>query len=215
MTECVTLPQLMAPAPEFEAITTQGKKKLSDYRGKWVILFSHPADFTPVCTTEFMAFTELNDEFVKHNVQLIGLSIDSVWSHIAWVRNIKEKTGVEIPFPIIADLSMDVAKKFGMIHPGADNTSTIRCVFIIDPEGILRCMLYYPMQVGRNMQEIIRIIKALQTSDKHGVVIPANWQPGDPVLKKPPLNIDAANTSAASPQGEVVDWYLTKIKLDK
>lgn len=214
MSDCVALPQLMAPAPEFEAFTTQGKKKLSDYRGKWVILFSHPADFTPVCTTEFMAFTELNDEFEKHNVQLIGLSIDSVWSHIAWVRNIKEKTGVQIPFPIIADLSMDVAKKYGMIHPGADNTSTIRCVFIIDPDGILRCMLYYPMQVGRNMLEIIRIIKALQTADKHGVVIPANWQPGNPVLRKPPLNVDAANVSADSPEGEVVDWYLTKIKVD-
>ena len=182
----VTMPLLGEPAPEFEAVTTHGIKKLSDYKEKWLIIFSHPADFTPVCTTEFIGFSEIYPELQKRNVELLGLSIDSVYSHIAWVRTVKEKFGVEIPFPIIADLDMSVAKKFGMIHKGQSSTETIRTVFIIDPKGILRTMLYYPLSNGRNMHEILRIIDALQTTDKHHVATPANWKPGDKVIVPPP-----------------------------
>jgi len=183
---------LNEPVPDFEAVTTHGKIKLSDFKGKWVVLFSHPADFTPVCTTEFLAFAKINDELVKRNVQLIGLSIDSVYSHIAWVRRIKEKLSVDIPFPVIADLDMKVANLFGMIHPGASSTATVRCVFFIDPEMRLRAMIYYPLNVGRNMQEILRVIDALQTADKYKVALPANWHPGDEVVVPPPLTQEAA-----------------------
>ncbi|WOF15228.1 peroxiredoxin [Methanoplanus sp. FWC-SCC4] len=184
--ECFSMPVLGEPAPEFEAVTTQGTIKLSDYRGKWVVLFSHPADFTPVCTTEFMAFAGIYDELTKMNVQLIGLSIDSVHSHLAWVRNIREKTGVDIPFPVIADLDMNVASLYGMIHTGQSSTAAVRAVFFIDPEGKVRAMIYYPLSNGRYMPEIIRILKAFQTSDEHGVATPANWQPGDKVVVPPP-----------------------------
>jgi peroxiredoxin (alkyl hydroperoxide reductase subunit C) len=159
----LSFPRLNEPAPEFEATTTHGPKKLSDYKGKWVILFSHPADFTPVCTTEFVAFTGIYPELQKRGVDLIGLSIDSNFSHIAWVRNIEEKLGVKIPFPIIADIDMKVASKYGMVHPGASNTQAVRAVFIIDDKGVLRAMLYYPMSNGRNMDEILRLVDALQT----------------------------------------------------
>ncbi|MBS7608632.1 MAG: peroxiredoxin [Candidatus Bathyarchaeia archaeon] len=202
--------------PDFEAVTTHGKIRLSDFKGKWVILFSHPADFTPVCTTEFVAFAKIHPELAKRNVQLIGLSIDSVYSHIAWVRTIKEKLGVTIPFPIIADLDMKVANLFGMIHPKQSTTAAVRCVFVIDPEMKLRAMIYYPLNVGRNMDEILRLIDALQTADKYKVALPANWRPGDPVIVPPPATQEDAEKrlQEAAQQGyECVDWFLCKKKL--
>jgi len=197
---------------DFEAVTTHGKIKLSDFKGKWVILFSHPADFTPVCTTEFIVFAKIHDELVKRNVQLIGLSIDSVYSHIAWVRRIKEKLGVEIPFPVIADIDMKVANLFGMLHPSESSTHTVRCVFVIDPEMKLRAMIYYPLNVGRNMDEILRLIDALQTADKHKVALPANWRPGDPVIVPPPSTQEAAEKRLQEGY-ECIDWFLCKKKL--
>jgi len=207
-----SLLRLGEEAPDFEAVTTHGKMKLSDIKGKWVILFSHPADFTPVCTTEFAAFAQINNELVKRNVQLIGLSIDSVYSHIAWVRKIKEKLGIAIPFPVIADLDMKVANLYGMIHPGQSATSAVRCVFVIDPEMKLRAMIYYPLNVGRNMQEILRLVDALQTADKYKVAMPANWKPGDDVIVPPPPTQDAAEKRLQEGY-ECVDWFLCKKKL--
>ncbi len=201
------MPVIGKPAPEFKALTTHGPISLSDYRGKWVILFSHPADFTPVCTTEFIAFAQIHDELVKRNTQLIGLSVDSVFSHIAWVRNIKEKMGVDIPFPVIADLDTKVSRLYGMIQEGESSTATIRTVFFIDPEGIVRAMIYYPMSNGRNMQEILRLLDALQTSDEKGVATPANWKPGDPTIVPPPGTQDEAQKRVQ--QGyDCKDWYL-------
>lgn len=190
-TTCPAMPRLNEAAPAFEAPTTDGVKKLEDYRGKWLVLFSHPADFTPVCTTEFMAFAKRHGEFQALNTELLGLSIDSHYSHVAWIRNIKEKFGVDIPFPIIADLKMDVARAYGMIHPGAADTSAVRATFVIDPEGILRAMVYYPMTNGRSIDEFLRLVKALQTSDEHGVATPEAWQPGDKVIVPPPATAEA------------------------
>jgi peroxiredoxin (alkyl hydroperoxide reductase subunit C) len=207
-----SFPRLNEPAPEFEAITTHGPIKLSDYKGKWVILFSHPADFTPVCTTEFVAFAQIYPELVKRNVALIGLSIDSLFSHIAWVRNIEEKLGVKIPFPIIADIDMQVASKYGMVHPGASTTQAVRAVFVIDDKGMLRAMIYYPMSNGRNMDEILRLVDALQTSDKYNVATPANWRPGDKVVVPPPRTQEAAEARVKEGY-ECVDWYLCKKSL--
>lgn len=201
------MPIIGEPAPDFSAETTQGPLKLSDLKGKWVVLFSHPADFTPVCTTEFMAFAKLAPELQALNVKLIGLSIDSVHSHLAWVRNIKEKMGVTVPFPIIADLNMNVAKLYGMIHPGQSSTATIRTVFFIDPEGILRAMIYYPLSNGRYMPEIIRLIKALQTTDKYGVATPANWQPGDKVVVPSPTTQEDMDKRLDMGY-DCKDWYL-------
>ena len=198
--------------PDFGAVTTHGKIRLSDFKGKWIILFSHPADFTPVCTTEFVAFAQINPELVKRNVQLIGLSIDSVYSHIAWVRTIKEKFGITIPFPIIADLDLKVANLFGMIHPKQSTTSAVRCVFVIDPEMKLRAMIYYPLNVGRNMDEILRLIDALQTADKYKVALPANWRPGEPVIVPPPTTQEEAEKRLQESY-ECVDWFLCKKKL--
>lgn len=204
---CAGFPILGEPAPEFEAVTTHGKIKLSDLKGKWVVLFSHPADFTPVCTTEFIAFSQAEPEFKALNVQLIGLSIDSVHSHLAWVMNVKEKMGVEIPFPIIADLDMSIASRYGMIHPGQSSTAAVRAVFFIDDKGILRAMIYYPLSNGRYIPEIIRLVKALQTTDRAGVATPANWQPGDKVVVPAPATAEDAKARLA--QGyECKDWYL-------
>ena len=204
---CITFPVLGEPAPDFEAETTQGPIKLSSLKGKWVVLFSHPADFTPVCTTEFLAFAQIYDELQALNVQLIGLSIDSISAHLAWVHAIKEKMGVTIPFPIIADLNMKVAKKYGMIHPGQSSTAAVRCVFFIDDKGIMRAMIYYPLQNGRFMPEIIRLVKALQTTDKFKVSTPANWQPGEKVVVQPPKT--TAEMDKRPTEGyECTDWYL-------
>jgi peroxiredoxin (alkyl hydroperoxide reductase subunit C) len=208
----VHLPLIGDPAPDFEADTSFGRKKLADYKGKWLVLFSHPADFTPVCTTEFIAFAEIYDELKKRNTELLGLSVDSVSSHIAWARNIEEKVGVKIPFPIIADLSKEVATKYGMLHPSQSTTATVRCVFFIDPEGILRAMLYYPLSNGRNMDEIVRMIDAFQTSDKHKVATPANWRPGDKVAVPAPKTQQDAEQRTKEGY-ECVDWYLCKKEL--
>ncbi len=205
----LAFPQLNKPAPDFESRTTHGMKKLGDYKGRWLILFSHPADFTPVCTTEFMAFARLQDEFSKLDCDLIGLSIDSNYAHIAWVRNIKEKFGVDIKFPIIEDLSMKVAHAYGMIQPGASDTSAVRATFIIDPKGVLRAMAYYPMTNGRSIDEFLRLVTALQTSDKHGVATPENWKPGEKVIVPPPATTALAD-ERASLGYEYTDWYFSK-----
>lgn len=206
------MPQLNEKAPDFEANTTHGVIKLSDYKGKWLILFSHPADFTPVCTTEFMAFAKHHEDFQKLNCELLGLSIDSTFSHIAWVRNIKEKFGLEIPFPVIADLTMEVAHKYGMIQPGASNTATVRCTFIIDDKGVLRAMVYYPMTNGRSIPEFLRLLKALQTSDANGVATPEGWNPGEKVIVPPPGT--AADAEKRVNEGyECTDWYFCQKEL--
>lgn len=210
-----TLPRLGQRAPAFEAVTTHGVLKLEDFKGSWLILFSHPADFTPVCTTEFIGFAKLHPEFKKRNVELLGLSIDSTFSHIAWVRNIEEKFGVKIPFPVIADLNKEVAMAYGMIMPGESKTETSRCVFVIDPEGVVRAMIYYPLSTGRNMDEILRLIDALQTTDKHKVATPANWRPGDKVIIPPPNTQEMAEERVAKKDAyELVDWYFSKKSLN-
>ena len=210
--ESVGLPVLGRKAPDFEAPTTQGTLKLSDFEGSWLVLFSHPADFTPVCTTEFIAFAKIYDELQKRNTQLLGLSVDSISSHIAWIRNVEEKMGVKLPFPIIADLNKEVSMKFGMIHPDQSKTETVRCVFIIDPESKIRTMLYYPLTTGRNMKEILRIIDALQTSDKLKVATPANWEPGDPVVVPAPTTAEGADARVKEGY-DCKDWYLCFKKL--
>jgi peroxiredoxin 2/4 len=211
-TETAGLPLIGSKAPDFEAVTTQGKLRLSDFEGSWVVLFSHPADFTPVCTTEFMAFSEIYEGLKKRNTELLGLSVDSVSSHIAWIRNVEEKMGVKIPFPIIADLNKDVSILFGMIHPAQSKTETIRCVFIIDAQQVVRTILYYPLSTGRNMKEILRIIDALQTTDEHKVATPANWMPGDPVVVPPPGTTEQAEERVKEGY-DCKDWYLCFKKL--
>jgi len=210
--KAVSLPRLGEQAPSFEAITTQGTVRLEDFKGSWLILFSHPADFTPVCTTEFMGFAEIYPELKKRRVELLGLSVDSVSSHIAWVRNIEEKMGAKISFPVIADLDKKVAALYGMIHPGESKTETARCVFVIDPEGILRAMIYYPLTTGRNMQEILRLIDALQTTDKHKVATPANWKPDEAVIVPPPKTQEMAEQRLKEGY-ECKDWYFCKKKI--
>lgn len=212
-TEVRSLPRLNEPAPDFEAISTHGPVRLSDLRGKWVVLFSHPADFTPVCSTEFMAFAQNYAEFEKRNAVLLGISVDSVYSHIAWTRNIEEKSGIKIPFPVIADLDMKVSQTFGMIHPGESNTATVRTVFFIDDKGIVRAMIYYPMSCGRNVDEILRVLDALQTADKAGVATPANWRPGDPVVVPAPVTKEAAEKRMQEAGLERFDWYLSKKRI--
>ncbi|WP_296696680.1 peroxiredoxin [Thiocapsa sp. UBA6158] len=212
-TSAPAMPRLNEPAPAFDAPTTHGRKTLEDYRGKWLVLFSHPADFTPVCTTEFMGFARRHADFQAIDCDLLGLSIDSHYSHVAWVRNIKEKFDVEIGFPIIADLSMQVAKAYGMIQPGASDTSAVRATFVIDPQGVLRAMLYYPMSNGRSIDEILRLVKAMQTSDAYKVATPENWQPGEKVIVPPPGSVEEANARVASGEYECVDWYFCKKSL--
>jgi peroxiredoxin (alkyl hydroperoxide reductase subunit C) len=206
-TQIVGLPRLNERAPEFNAETTAGQKSLDDYKGKWLVLFSHPADFTPVCTTEFMAFAVRQEEFAKRNCELLGLSIDSTHSHIAWIKNIKDNFGVEIKFPIIADLSMDVARAYGMIHPGAADTSAVRATFIIDPESKLRAMVYYPMSNGRSIDEFLRVLDGLQTSDEHGVATPENWKPGEKVIVPPAKTAEEALARLESNEYECTDFY--------
>ncbi len=208
-----SLPRINEPAPDFEAKSTHGMIKLSDYtsKGKWVMLFSHPADFTPVCTTEFATFAQNYHEFEKRGTQLIGLSIDSVHAHIAWVRDIEKKFNTKVPFPVIADLDQKVARSFGMVHEAVSDTATVRAVFFIDPKGVIRAILYYPMSLGRSVDELIRVIDALQTADKNACATPANWKAGDPVIVPPPLTTeDAEKRMAGGANMEVQDWYLTR-----
>jgi peroxiredoxin (alkyl hydroperoxide reductase subunit C) len=206
------MPRINDDAPDFEAKTTQGTVKLSDYRGKWVVLFSHPADFTPVCTTEFIEFAKRTPEFEKRNAQLIGLSIDSVFSHLAWVRNIEENFDVKVKFPVIADLDTKVAQKFGLLHPNASETSTVRAVFVIDDKSKVRAVVYYPMSCGRNMDEILRVVDALQTADANACATPANWMPGQEVIVPPPQTQADAEKRMQSDY-DVKDWYFAKRKL--
>jgi len=202
------LPRINETAPSFDALTTDGRKTLEDYRGKWLILFSHPADFTPVCTTEFMAFARRAEDFAALDTELLGLSIDSHYAHIAWMRAIKDSFGVDIPFPIIADLDMKVAQAYGMIQPGASDTQAVRATFVIDPEGILRAMVYYPMTNGRSVDEFYRLVQALQTSDRHKVATPENWVPGQDVIVPTPQT--AAAAEARLSQGyDTKDWYFS------
>ncbi|MBO8171231.1 MAG: peroxiredoxin [Bacillaceae bacterium] len=205
-----TLPRIGSPAPQFEAETTHGTIRLEDYKGSWLILFSHPADFTPVCTTEFAAFQEIYPKLKEMNTELLGLSIDSVYSHIAWVRTIEEKLGVKIEFPIIADLNKEVASKYGMIMPEESKTEAVRAVFVIDDKQVVRAVIYYPMSAGRNMEEIVRLIQSLQTSDQHGIATPANWKPGDKVIVPPPGTQEAAEERVNDDNVECIDWFLCK-----
>ena len=220
--EFYRMPLIGDIAPSFKAKTTQGDVSFpEDYKGKWVILFSHPADFTPVCTTEFMTFATMADEFKSLNTELIGLSVDSLYAHIAWLRKIQEiefkgMKNVEVKFPLIEDIRMDVANKFGMIQPGQSNTQAVRAVFIIDPESKIRTILYYPLSTGRNMDEIKRIIIALQKADKDSVATPANWVPGEDVIvptagscgvAKERMNNQDENTYC-------IDWFMC-LKKDK
>ena len=202
------MPRLNEAAPAFDALTTDGRKTLEDYKGKWLVLFSHPADFTPVCTTEFIAFAKRHDDFKARNTELLGLSIDSHYSHIAWMLNIKEKFGVEIKFPIIADLNMKVAQSYGMIQPGASDTAAVRATFLIDPNGVLRAMVYYPMNAGRSVAEIYRLLVAMQTADENSCAMPENWVPGDAVIVPTPATPEAA--MARADEGyKTVDWYFS------
>ena len=206
--------ELNGPAPDFEANSTRGPIKLSEWaKDKWVVLFSHPADFTPVCTTEFVEFAKLHGEFEKRNVALLGNSVDSVYSHIAWIRNIEKNFDVRVSFPVIADLDQKIARLYGMIHTPSNATAAVRCVFFIDPKRILRAMIYYPLNVGRNFDEILRVVDALQTVDKHGVACPANWRPGQEVIVPPPVTAQDAEQRANSKEYEVTDWYFSKRKL--
>lgn len=217
MDENIRLPLIGDPAPEFKAKTTQGEINFpADYTGKWVILFSHPADFTPVCTTEFMTFASMQKEFMAMNTELIGLSIDSMFAHIAWLRTIKEKIAwkdmkdVEVLFPVIEDISMSIAKQFGMVQPNVSTTQAVRAVFIIDPKGIVRLIMYYPASCGRNMQEIKRALIALQKADAEGIATPANWQPGDDVILPAPGSCGAAKERIEQHGDDVycLDWFL-------
>jgi peroxiredoxin 2/4 len=211
------IPRINEPAPEFQAKSTHGVIKLSDYtsKGKYVLLFSHPADFTPVCTTEFVEFARRSDEFEALNVQLIGVSVDSVFSHIAWVRDIEQIAGVKVTFPVIADLDTKVAQAYGLIHNLASDTSPVRAVFAIDPRQNVRAIVYYPQQLGRNIDELIRIFQGLQTVDANSVSVPANWHPGDDVIVPAPATVeDAAKRTNGGGAGlKVETWYLSRKSL--
>lgn len=207
-----SVPRINEPAPDFEAKSTHGMIKLSTYtgKGKWVLLFSHPADFTPVCTTEFVGFASSYTDFEQRNVQLIGVSVDSVYAHIAWVRSIEENFGVSVRFPVIADLDQAVARAYGMVHQAVSDTATVRAVFVIDPKRIIRALVYYPMSLGRNIPEFLRIIDALQTADANACSTPANWKLGDKVIVPAPATQQDAATRLAGDTGfEVKDWYLS------
>jgi peroxiredoxin (alkyl hydroperoxide reductase subunit C) len=205
----ISLPRIGDSAPVFDAYTTQGLIKLDDFKGSWVVLFSHPGDFTPVCTTEIIAMNSLQPELKLRGVELIGLSVDSVNSHIAWIRNIEEKMGVKITFPIIADIDRYVSALYGMIHPRLSKTFTARCVFIIDPKQVIRAILYYPVSIGRSTPEILRIVDALLTADQYSVAIPANWKPGDTVIVPSPGTQKDAEDRLKD-NYECLDWYLCK-----
>jgi peroxiredoxin (alkyl hydroperoxide reductase subunit C) len=208
------IPRIMEPAPDFESKSTHGVIRLSDYtsKGKWVLLFSHPADFTPVCSTEFIEFARRTPEFEKINVQLVGVSIDSVFSHIAWIRDLEQLGGVQVKFPVVADLDQKVSQAYGLVHEAVSDTSAVRAVFVIDPKGNVRALLYYPMGLGRNISELLRILQALQTADANGVSTPVDWVPGDPVIVPAPATVeDAAKRTNGGGAGlDVKSWYLSK-----
>ncbi len=222
--QAVGMPRIGDAAPSFKAVTTQGEINFpKDYKGKWVILFSHPADFTPVCTSEFMTFASLEKQFNEANCQLVGLSVDGLYSHIAWLRTIKEKIefkgmkDVEVTFPLIEDITMDVAKKYGMMMPGESSTKAVRAVFFIDPKGIIRTIIYYPLSLGRNFDELYRVLLALKTSDEFGVATPADWRPGDDVIISPAGSCGTAKDRMDGKEEglECKDWFFCTKKLDK
>ncbi len=206
------IPLIGEKLPEMTVDTTHGVKKLpNDYAGKWLVLFSHPADFTPVCTTEFVAFAKRYEDFKKLNVELLGHSVDSVFSHIKWIEWIEKNLGVKIPFPIIADPVAEVAKKLGFLH-AQSVTNTVRAVFIVDPNGVIRVVLYYPQELGRNIDEILRIIVGLQVSEKLAAAIPANWPNndliGDRVIVPPARTVDEAAERVKIKEYTCYDWWL-------
>ena len=218
------MPRIGEKAPSFKAVTTQGEINFpADYQGSWVILFSHPADFTPVCTSEFMTFASMEEKFNQANTKLVGLSVDGLYSHIAWLRTIKEKIeykgmkDVEVKFPLIEDITMEVAHKYGMIQPGESNTKAVRAVFVIDPKGIIRTIIYYPLSLGRNFEELYRVVIALQTADEFSVATPADWQPGDDVIVPTAGSCGVAKNRMDGKEGEMhcYDWFFCTKKLDK
>src|SRR5690554_5243832 len=219
-----SIPRIGEKAPSFKAITTQGEIQFPEqYEGNWVILFSHPADFTPVCTSEFMAFATLQEEFEKYNTKLVGLSVDGLYSHIAWLRTIKEKIeykgmkNVEVTFPLIEDITMEVASKYGMIQPGESNTKAVRAVFIIDPEAKIRTIIYYPLSMGRNFDELKRAVIALQTADAFNIATPADWRPGDDVIVPTAGSCGTAQNRMEGKEGEMkcYDWFFCTKPLAK
>lgn len=217
-----SMPRIGDKAPEFKAVTTQGEINFpADYKGSWVILFSHPADFTPVCTSEFMTFATMEDKFAEANTKLVGLSVDGLYSHIAWLRTIKEKIeykgmkDVEVKFPLIEDITMEVAKKYGMMMPGESNTKAVRAVFVIDPNGIIRTIIYYPLSLGRNFDELYRVVVALQTADAFQIATPADWRPGDDVIISPAGSCGMAKERMESSDLDCKDWFFCTKKLDK
>ena len=222
--ENYVMPRIGEKAPSFTAVTTQGNINFpDDYAGKWAILFSHPADFTPVCTSEFMTFASMDKEFQDLNCQLVGLSVDGLYSHIAWLRTIKEKIeykgmkNVEVNFPLIEDITMEVAKKYGMMMPGESNTKAVRAVFFIDPMGIIRTIIYYPLSLGRNFDELKRVLIGLQTADNFGVALPADWRPGDDVIVPTAGSCGVAKSRMEGQEEGVTcyDWFFCTKKLDK
>lgn len=213
--EATTMPRIGDQAPDFEANTTKGKIQFSDFaKNKWVVMFSHPADFTPVCTTEMSGFAQRKSEFDALNTELLGLSIDSVHAHLGWVQNVRENTGVYFDFPIIADIDMKVSRLYGMLQPNESETSAVRAVFFIDPKKKIRLIMYYPLNVGRNMNEILRALEALQTSDKYKVAMPLDWKKGDKVIVPPPKTLAELNARLEDNSVEKIDWYLAKKHLN-
>ena len=212
--QVISMPRIGDNAPDFEAVTTKGNIKFSDFaKDKWIVMFSHPADFTPVCTTEMSGFAQRKSEFDALNTELLGLSIDSIHAHLGWVQNVRENTGVYFDFPIIADLDMKVSKLYGMLQPNESETAAVRAVFFIDPKKKIRLVMYYPLNVGRNMDEILRALEALQTSDEHKVAMPLDWKKGDKVIVPPPKTLDELNDRMNDESVEKVDWYLAKKSL--
>lgn len=209
------IPRIGDKAPDFTAITTQGEIQFSEWQGdSWAILFSHPADFTPVCTTELAEFARKAPAFEERNVKLIGLSIDSIHAHLAWRENIREKMSVCIDYPLIADLNTRVAQLFGLLHPGESDTATVRAVFVIDPQRVIRSIIYYPLNVGRNVEEILRLVDALQTTDRHAVATPVNWKVGENVVVPPPKTEAEVTARVEAEFDEEVDFYLNKMQLE-
>lgn len=210
----VQMPRIGDMAPDFEAVTTKGKIRFSDFaKDKWIVMFSHPADFTPVCTTEMSGFATRKKEFEALNTELIGLSIDSIHAHLGWVDNVRKNTGVYFDFPIIADLDMKVSKLYGMLQPNESETAAVRAVFFVDPLKKVRLIMYYPLNVGRNMDEILRALQALQASDKHKVAMPLDWRPGDKVIVPPPKTLEEMEERLADDTIERIDFYLAKKEL--
>ncbi len=209
-----SMPRIGDQAPDFEAITTTGKIKLSEFaKDKWIVFFSHPADFTPVCTTEMTGFATRKGEFDDLNTELLGLSIDSIHAHLGWVNNVSNNTGVFFNFPIIADIDMKVSKLYGMLQPNESETAAVRAVFFIDPKKKIRLIMYYPLNVGRNMNEILRALEGLQISDKYKVALPLDWKKGDKVIVPPPKTLKEMNDRIADDSLEKIDFYLAKKEL--